>query len=61
MSYVRFATICDKCGERGPEYCAHTVICRECYEDVCEKCCTTYDPDPPGYAMCKGCAQEMTA
>lgn len=34
MSMVRFATLCDRCGRRSPEYEAWP-CCRECFQDVC--------------------------
>lgn len=58
MSMGRFHTICDKCGSRGAEYCAHTIACRECGDDVCAGCAQIYDADPPGNALCKACAQD---
>jgi hypothetical protein len=59
MSYGRFHTICDCCGSRSEEYGVHTIPCRaECGRDVCEPCADVYDPDPPGYAICKECAKE---
>lgn len=61
MSYVRFATICDQCGDRGAEYCAHTLTCDGCGDDVCEACASIYGPDPPGHAVCHGCADQVTA
>jgi len=41
---VRFAVICDQCGERGEEYGA-TYHCVECQDDVCLKCCPDMDPE----------------
>jgi len=55
MSLVRFAMVCDKCHVRQEEYAGY-LSCKECGDDVCEGCCTEYDPDPPGYAFCKACA-----
>jgi hypothetical protein len=34
MGTVRFASICDHCGKRGPEYQAY-LRCRECGADLC--------------------------
>lgn len=60
MSTVRFATVCDRCGNRGPEYLAHTLVCAQCERDVCASCCHCYDPDPPGHAICKDCTKPAT-
>lgn len=60
MSLVRFAMVCDKCKVRQEEYAGY-LSCRECGEDVCEKCCAEYDPDPPGHAVCKQCADEKSS
>lgn len=61
MSYVRFATVCDKRGQRGPEYLAHTIPCSECGDDVCQVCAESYDPDLPGHALCRECYVEMVS
>jgi len=37
MSMVRFAMICDHCGERSPEYTPWW-NCEDCGEDVCDDC-----------------------
>jgi hypothetical protein len=47
--------VCDKCKERQEEYAGY-LSCSECGDDVCEKCCDVYDPDPPGHAVCLECA-----
>lgn len=52
---VRFAMICDRCGVRQEEYAGY-LSCTFCERHVCEKCCTEYDPDPPGNACCLDCA-----
>lgn len=54
MSLVRFAMVCDKCHTRQGEYDGY-LTCAECGADVCQKCCSVYDPDPPGNAVCKEC------
>jgi len=56
MSVVRFSTICDECGKRGPEYQAFP-HCRECGRDVCPACRSLDWDDPEkGTAICNGCA-----
>jgi hypothetical protein len=37
MSTVRFATICDACGKRSPEYVRYAT-CEDCGDDVCPDC-----------------------
>ena len=54
---VRFATLCDKCGQRSDEYTAWPT-CRECMEDVCHACYVTgsASEDENNRATCKSCA-----
>lgn len=58
MATVPYATICDNCGSRGQEYLTHVIPCCHCEADVCADCCVTFDPDPPGHALCKLCEKE---
>ncbi len=60
MSLVKYAMVCDKCHERQPEYAGY-LSCKDCGDDVCETCCSVYDPDPPGYAVCVFCMNERMA
>lgn len=55
MSIVRFAEICDVCGERSPEYC-RWLACKLCGRDVCPDCReTAFDDGETGRSLCKEC------
>jgi hypothetical protein len=58
MSMVMFATICDHCGVRGPEYNAFPG-CIECGDDICPSCMVpgSYEPEY-GEALCVNCCEE---
>lgn len=63
MSLVRFATTCDKCGERSQEYTTWP-DCVECGDDLCPKCqvpgsLKEGDGERPDKAMCNECAVEL--
>jgi len=60
MSIERFHTVCDRCGSKGQEYAAHVIACRDCGDDVCKLCAAEYDPDPPGFALCRQCNETTT-
>jgi hypothetical protein len=61
MSIVRFATICDGCGTRGPEYQAY-LHCRECLDDVCPACDVAPERDEErGATLCARCAELQAA
>jgi Zn-finger nucleic acid-binding protein len=61
VSMVRFATICDSCGQRSEEY-THWLECKECGLDVCPRCRETdFDDDERGKSLCKECYQEALA
>lgn len=62
MSTVRFATICDLCGKRSPEYHKYE-HCADCGDDVCPDCAVgiSYQNDPDRCTVvCLGCAEPET-
>jgi hypothetical protein len=54
---VRFAHLCDGCGERSPEY-TPWLMCTECGNDVCPDCAShVREPDGDrGTGVCPACA-----
>ena len=56
MSVVRFATTCDKCGRRSPEYSSWP-MCLECLSDVCQLCYVpgSWTEDERHRALCLDC------
>ncbi len=57
MSSVMFATICDTCKRKSPEYDCWPV-CSECLEDICPECCVwTYDEEATKN-FCHKCKRE---
>ena len=60
MSTVRFAHVCDSCGKRSAEY-GIFLRCFYCGDHTCRVCAKEYDPDPPGYAVCKPCGAQDEA
>ena len=55
MSKVRFATICDKCGKRSPEY-GSWLQCYDCFNDVCDECdMEAARNEENGDTRCKDC------
>lgn len=56
MSIVRFAHICDKCGERQPEY-EPISSCVCCMYNTCLKCDVSSERDEESNrTLCTGCA-----
>lgn len=59
MALVKFATICDCCGERSFEY-TRFPICRECSNDCCAECAerdSMRDDDDRGWScICNACS-----
>jgi hypothetical protein len=52
MSIVRFASVCDHCGKRGPEYEAY-LSCRECGRDLCPACRNSdFNEEERGVTIC---------
>jgi hypothetical protein len=56
---VRFASVCDACQARSPEYTAWA-SCRECGADVCPACAAPgtlieADLDAPETVVCRPC------
>jgi hypothetical protein len=65
MSYIRFATTCDHCGERSEEYTAWPE-CAECLADLCPNCyvpgsLVEGDGERRDRVMCHECKLEATA
>jgi hypothetical protein len=63
MSTVRFATICDRCHRRSPEY-DRWPVCRECQADICATCAEPDSINPadlgtPASALCATCAADL--
>ena len=62
MSIVRFASVCDHCGKRGPEYEAY-LFCRECGRDLCPACRNSdFNEQERGVTLCAtgvGCQEEF--
>lgn len=59
MSLVRFATICDKCGKRSPEF-EFWYTCTDCRDDVCNGCTTTAKEDEGQRScVCFDCESEI--
>lgn len=57
MSIIRYATLCDRCGEvKSDEYTAWPT-CRECSDDVCPNCAAEAADDETNRTICKLCAQ----
>lgn len=55
MSYVMFATLCDKCGKKSPKYTSW-LTCTECMDDVCDECDVAVCRDEKyGDTVCKEC------
>lgn len=61
MSTVRFAMLCDYCGQRSDEYTAWPT-CRSCMADTCEACAepgTTEGGDGERVTvLCRACVAE---
>jgi hypothetical protein len=60
---VAFASTCDKCLTRSPEY-SRWATCRECDEDICDGCAARgslreAELDTPATCLCKPCAAEL--
>jgi hypothetical protein len=56
MSFVRFATVCDKCHKRSQEYQAFP-YCRECGKHICSDCRSLdHDDQENGTGICDECA-----
>ena len=55
MRLVRFAFVCDRCGERGEEY-APMAWCVECGDDVCFACSAREVDAESGLVECARCA-----
>jgi hypothetical protein len=63
MSTVRFATICDHCGKRSPEYDRYDT-CADCGDDVCPSCSVSvsYQNNPDSdVVVCPTCQSEYEA
>jgi hypothetical protein len=61
MSYVRFASICDGCGVRSPEY-SPWPHCRECLNDTCPECELAGEHDEEaGKTLCLSCHSEIAS
>ena len=60
MGIGRFHTICDHCQSKSEEYGCHTVWCKECGLDTCEKCSEEgdYVSGPDNWAVCKQCKEQ---
>jgi hypothetical protein len=62
MSIVRFASVCDQCGKRGPEYQAY-LSCRACGRDRCPECRNSqFSEEERGLTLCAtgvGCQEEF--
>ena len=59
MSIVRFASLCDICGQRSAEYEVWPT-CRQCGQDVCPVCTSPgsfEDCDDHWTAICVECAK----
>lgn len=54
MGIVRFATECDTCHERGPEYGAMS-LCADCGRGLCPDHAAAWDDEYAHY-LCHGCA-----
>jgi DnaJ-class molecular chaperone len=59
---VRFATLCDYCGNRSVEY-EQWPTCRECHDHVCPDCTlagslVTGDGDGPDLVTCAYCEDD---
>jgi len=53
MGIVKFASVCDECGKRGPEYEAFR-FCRECGRDLCpEHSNHDWDEDEKNSTLCR--------
>lgn len=59
MSMVRYATKCDRCGSRSPEYTAWPT-CRDCQDHVCPLCSTKPSQDEHNQADCDRCKLDGT-
>ena len=61
MSRVRFAVLCDNCGQRSEEY-GYFPVCFECQRDICPECgeMSFYDEER-GRILCKQCYKEALA
>jgi hypothetical protein len=59
MSLVKFATLCDKCEKRSPEYSAWP-SCRMCMDHICTSCASpgTASEDEEHAVTCKDCEIE---
>lgn len=58
MSLVRFASLCDVCDSRSPEY-QGWLMCRECLLDICPDCMEPGSDDgESGRCLCRRCAVE---
>lgn len=55
---VKFASICDSCSTRGPEYEAYP-SCSECGLDLCFNCARELDDYVPDRGPCRKCEQEL--
>lgn len=60
MSMTRFATECDHCGARSPEYTAWP-SCTECLYDTCPGCSAEDLEEQDGMktCICKSCEAEQ--
>lgn len=60
MTIVRFAMLCDGCGERSEEY-RPWLVCRECEADICPSCATAIqEPDMDrGSGICRACEAKL--
>lgn len=60
MSIVRFAMICDRCGERSAEYTPWST-CRDCGQDFCGQCSVDPSGDERNLVTCLKCKAEREA
>lgn len=59
MSMVRFATLCDRCDKRSPEYTPFQ-WCNECGDDLCPECSGVEVDGEYLTIVCKQCQEEQS-
>lgn len=56
MSMVMYATLCDRCGARSPEYTSWPACPGDCMEDICPRCMGENAQEDEHYRWRKPCA-----